>query len=200
MYVWLKDPQRLKAVLIGGREGREGFLECLLFDKGIIVIDRFEALAEAATLKSLPECDLVIVTATAGDDRLAAQVSTFAEKFRRPLLAISETDEPARIAALIDAGATSVLCIGMTTDRVRAAATAAVATFDRQEACRHRAEQAERALEERKLVERAKGILMRQRGIGEPDAFRELQRVSMAKNEPMAAVARNIIAAKELLG
>ena len=93
-----------------------------------------------------------------------------------------------------------MLSVGASTDRLRVGVAAAIASFERAEAGRQRTAAAERALAERKSVERAKGILMQQRGIAEADAYREIQRQSMHQNQPLAVIAERIIAAKELLG
>lgn len=200
MDIRLKEPHRQRAVLIDGLGDREAFLDGLLLDRGIAVIARYASLAEACLARALPECDLVIVylrTLTATAERDLGRLGQGAS---RPVLLICETDAPDQIAAGVIAGAHAVLSVGAASDRLRTACVAAIAQFERVDSLRRRALAAERDLETRKLVERAKGILMSQRGIGEGDAYRELQRVSMNRNEPIGDVARSIIAAKELLG
>jgi GAF domain-containing protein len=58
---------------------------------------------------------------------------------------------------------------------------------------------AQEALETRKLVERAKGILMKQKGLPEPDAFREIQRQSMDRRKSMKEISEAIILAHEMV-
>lgn len=65
------------------------------------------------------------------------------------------------------------------------------------EALRAQAENLKQALEDRKLLERAKGILMARTGLSEPDAFRRLQLLSSSQNRKMAEVARMIVTADE---
>lgn len=55
-------------------------------------------------------------------------------------------------------------------------------------------------LEERKLVERAKGLLMTRRGLNEPDAYRTLQKMAMDRKRKLADIARNVLDFAELLG
>ena len=59
---------------------------------------------------------------------------------------------------------------------------------------------AQEALETRKLVERAKGVLMKQRGVPEPEAFREIQKQSMDRRKTMKEIAEAILLAEELRG
>lgn len=200
MYVWRKDPERLKAVLVDRRREHDPFLEALLFDKGLTIVERYTCFAEAAGQRHLPESDLLVAVIPAEDGTAIPELATLAGKHPVPVLAVSDNDDGAQLGALVEAGATSVLCIGVGSDRVRAAANTAIATFDRIAGLARRVEQAEQNLEDRKRIERAKGILMRQRGISEPEAFRELQVTSMRRNESLRKVAETIIAAKELLG
>ena len=55
------------------------------------------------------------------------------------------------------------------------------------------------ALEDRKIVERAKGILMKRAGLDEPEAFRRLQKLSSEKNQKMVEIARMIVTAEEAM-
>jgi response regulator NasT len=57
----------------------------------------------------------------------------------------------------------------------------------------------QRKLDERKIIERAKGLLMKSRGLSESDAYRFLQRASQDKNTPMVDLARKIVLAAPLL-
>jgi AmiR/NasT family two-component response regulator len=58
---------------------------------------------------------------------------------------------------------------------------------------------AQEALEARKLIERAKGLLMKQKGISESDAFREIQRQSMDRRKSMKEISEAIILAHEMV-
>jgi response regulator NasT len=195
-----KEPHRQKAILIDAQDNREQFLSSLLLDRGIVVVARFASLAEAASLHQMPDCDLVVTYLHTISATEFERVQIVAAKFNRPILAMSEDDDPQRIACLVEAGVDHVLCIGTSSDRLRSAVGQTLAIHERTQALRARLTRAEQRLEERKLIERAKSILIQQRAISEPDAMRELQTKSMKRNEPIAQVARTIIAAKELLG
>lgn len=64
-------------------------------------------------------------------------------------------------------------------------------------ALQKQAEDLTQALEDRKLIERAKGILMKRVGMDEKDAFHRLQKLSQHRNEKLVEVARNIVVAEE---
>lgn len=197
MQIRFRDLSHRRAILIDGRPHRDSFLELMLSDRGIAVVATYDCCADFASLKSIPDADLLIVyVATAASGPLGSAV----QRFAGPVVAMVETDDPAAVQTLMDCGAHSVVCVGPSSDRFKVASVVAVSVWERLKAEQARADSAERALQERKLIERAKGILMQQRGLNEPDAQRELQNKSMQRNEPLVEVARGIIAAKELLG
>jgi response regulator NasT len=69
--------------------------------------------------------------------------------------------------------------------------------FNEYEAMRQEAADAKQALADRKIVERAKGIIMKRTGLSEPDSFHRLQKMASSKSEPLVTVARSIITAEE---
>jgi two-component system, response regulator / RNA-binding antiterminator len=75
----------------------------------------------------------------------------------------------------------------------------AIARFREFQALRTELEDTRNRLEERKLVERAKGILMRGKGMSEEDAYRALRKMAMDRNQRIGEAARNLIAVAELL-
>ena len=76
----------------------------------------------------------------------------------------------------------------------------AVRRFEQFEALRNEATDLRQALEDRKVIERAKGILMRRAAVDEPDAFRRLQRLARDENKKLIEVARVVITAEKALG
>jgi response regulator NasT len=72
-----------------------------------------------------------------------------------------------------------------------------VRRFQQFEAVRKEAADLRQALEDRKLVERAKGVLMKKAGLDEQAAFQRLQRLASERNQKMAEIARMILLAAE---
>ena len=71
--------------------------------------------------------------------------------------------------------------------------------FEQFQALRAQANDLRQALDDRKLVERAKGILMRHTGLGEEEAFRRLQKLASDKNQKLVEIARTVLTADEAL-
>lgn len=85
-------------------------------------------------------------------------------------------------------------------NQIMAAVEIAVKKYEEYEALKTEAESSKKALEDRKYIERAKGILMRQRDISEEEAMKFLQKKSRDKNMKLIKVAQEIIKMEELLG
>ncbi len=82
---------------------------------------------------------------------------------------------------------------------LKASICLALGRFQEFEALQQQADDLHQALEDRKIVERAKGILMKRANLSEPDAFRRLQLLSSQKNKKMIEIARTIVEAEEAL-
>ena len=72
--------------------------------------------------------------------------------------------------------------------------------FEQFQALRKEAADLKQALEDRKMIEKAKGILMKKAGLDEQDAFRRLQKLASDKNQKLVEIARMILTAEEAYG
>ncbi len=72
--------------------------------------------------------------------------------------------------------------------------------FEQFEELRRETRSLKQALEDRKIIERAKGILMKRSGLSEEDAFRRMQKLASQKNQKLIDVARSLVTADEALG
>jgi response regulator NasT len=200
MDIRLKEPQRFRVLLVDADQGRHRFLRSMLEDRGFFVVGSYADMQNLLEAGTAATADLLIFYADALEPNTCEQIRMARSARAQPILLITECDLPGDVASAIAAGADSILPIGVAADRFRCAAHGAMATFARVQETDRQIAELRRELEHRKLIERAKGILMTQRQISEQDAFRELQQRSMERNIPMPEVARSIIAAKELLG
>lgn len=108
----------------------------------------------------------------------------------------SDTD---MIEAAIDAGIGAYVVDGLKRERVKSIFDIAVSRHNAFNKLRDELERAKAALDERKLVERAKGILMKERVMTEEAAYALLRRAAMNENRRIVEVAQSIIATAPLL-
>jgi len=117
-----------------------------------------------------------------------------------PIVMFSADGSPATIREATRAGVSAYVVDGLDRKSIKAIVDAAVARFEEFQALRARLAEANLKLSERKVVEKAKGLLMKRRGIDEDAAYAALRKMAMDRSLKLAEVARRIIEAADVLG
>jgi response regulator NasT len=118
---------------------------------------------------------------------------------RRPIAMFVDHSDADMIRAAVEAGVGAYVVDGLRKERVRAILDMAVSRFGVFEQLRDELDKARLELEERKVIERAKGILMRDRGLSEEAAYALLRKAAMNENRRLAEVAQSVVTAARLL-
>jgi response regulator NasT len=132
-------------------------------------------------------------------DGLQAAAELAGEGLRRPVVVVTGVDDPSLIERSVATGVSAYLTKPIDTRALQAAIDLAAvrqAEFEQLEA---EVERAQQALEDRKIVERAKGLLMSALDLSEQDAFRRLQLTARERNLRLADVAARIVEQQSLL-
>ncbi|NMG73292.1 ANTAR domain-containing response regulator [Aromatoleum diolicum] len=111
----------------------------------------------------------------------------------RPVIIFAQEGDQETIRAAVKAGVSTYVVDGLDPQRLKPVIDVAVASFDEHQALRTELAAATKKLSERKLVERAKGLLMKSRGMDEAEAYAALRKLAMERAKPMAAVAQDLI-------
>ncbi len=118
----------------------------------------------------------------------------------RPIVMFSSDDAPDTIRDAVRAGVSAYVVDGLDAARIKSIVEVAVARFDEYQRLRAELVEANLKLSERKLVERAKGILMKSRGMGEDEAYQALRRMAMDRGKRLGEIAQQVIDVTEFLG
>lgn len=118
----------------------------------------------------------------------------------RPIVMFASDGRSDSIREAVRAGVSAYVVDGLDPARVRSIIEVAVARFEEFQRIRADLAEANLKLEQRKLVERAKGLLMKQRGLAEDEAYHALRRLAMSKKLRLGEIAQQLIDAAELLG
>ena len=132
-------------------------------------------------------------------DGLQAAVQLARDGLRRPVVVVTGVDDPSLIERSIASGVSAYLTKPIDTRELQAALELAAARHAEFQALEGEVGRAQQALEDRKLVERAKGLLMSALGLSEQDAFRRLQLTARERNLRLADVAARIVEQQSLL-
>ncbi|MBB04934.1 ANTAR domain-containing response regulator [Pseudooceanicola sp.] len=117
----------------------------------------------------------------------------------RPVAMFVDRTEEGLSTAAIEAGISAYVVDGMKPDRLKPVLDAAIARFRMFQRMRTELAETKKALEERKVIDRAKGMIMKARGVGEDEAYALLRRTAMDQNKRMADVAQALVTAAGLL-
>lgn len=143
--------------------------------------------------------DVVIVDSESPTRDTMENLATLNAQMPRPVVVFSEdgSDDPMRRA--LRAGVSAYVVAGLLPDRLAPVLQVAIARFEQDLALRQELDKAHAQLSARKLIERAKGILMSEMGLDEDAAYKRLRRLAMDRGVPLAEVAERVIDAQNLL-
>ncbi|RVE82786.1 ANTAR domain-containing response regulator [Sinorhizobium meliloti] len=117
----------------------------------------------------------------------------------RPIAMFVDHSDTASIEAAVEAGVSAYIVDGLKKERVKPILDMAVSRFKAFSRLQRELAEAKSALEERKLVERAKGILMKMRGLSEDEAFALLRQTAMNEKKKISEIAQSVVTAAGLL-
>jgi response regulator NasT len=155
-----------------------------------------------ALLKMIEELEpevIVIDTESPSRDVLEHLV-VMSQHTPRPVVMFASDSTPQTIREAMRAGVSAYVVDGLDKNRIKAIVDVAVARFEDFQHLRTQLAHANRKLSGRKIVERAKGILMKTRGIEEEEAYGLLRKFAMDRKLKIAEVAQQLIDSAELLG
>lgn len=118
---------------------------------------------------------------------------------KRPIAMFVDRSDQAAIEAAVDAGVSAYVVDGLKRERVKPILDMAISRFNAFARMARELEEARSQLERRKLVDRAKGILMKTRGLSEADAYALLRKTAMNQNRKISEIAESLITAAGLL-
>ena len=118
---------------------------------------------------------------------------------RRPVAMFVDQSDAASIRASIDAGVSAYIVDGLKKERVKSILDLCISQFNAFSRLQSELERAKTDLEDRKSLDRAKGILMKNKGLTEDEAYRLMRGAAMRDNKKIADIARAIVTAAELL-
>ena len=127
------------------------------------------------------------------------QMFQVSRSVRRPIAMFVDQADTEQIRAAVESGVGAYVVDGLHKERVKTILDTAVSHFHTFNRLRDELERANQQLEERKVIERAKGILMKERSLNEAEAYAALRRAAMNENRRIADVARSVVSAAQLL-
>ncbi|WP_431825103.1 ANTAR domain-containing response regulator [Burkholderia sp. F1] len=188
-------PARLRVLLVTDTQKPIGDLRDALARLG------YEMLNEVATPARLPAVveaqrpDVVIIDTESPSRDTLEQLAVMNATAPRPVLMFSHDANQTLIRAAVGAGVSAYLVEGLSAERLAPILEVALARFSHDEALRQRLADVERELADRKLIDRAKRLLMDRRHLSEHDAYATLRKRAMDQGIRIVDAARQVLAA-----
>ncbi|WP_157017848.1 ANTAR domain-containing response regulator [Mesorhizobium xinjiangense] len=118
---------------------------------------------------------------------------------KRPIAMFVDRSDQASIEAAVDAGVSAYVVDGLKRERVKPILDMAISRFNAFSRLARELDEVRGELENRKLIERAKGILMQSKGLSEDAAYALLRKTAMNQNRKIAEIAQSLVTAAGLL-
>jgi response regulator NasT len=143
--------------------------------------------------------DVVIVDTDSPTRDTLENLATLSSNNPRPVVVFTDDGSHGPMQRALRAGVSAYVIAGLQPERLEPVLQVAIARFEQDAALRAQLSKAEQQLAGRKLIERAKGVLMAEAGLDEDAAYKRLRKLAMDRGKRLADVAQSVIDAQDLL-
>ncbi len=143
--------------------------------------------------------DIILIETESPSRDTLEHLGVMNREMPHPVVMFSQDGDSETIRSAVKAGVAAYVVDGFEIGRLKPVVDVAVARFEEHQALRQELAAASRKLSERKTIEKAKGILMKSRGLDEDAAYAALRKLAMEKSQPLAHVAGNLVEMAQLL-
>ncbi|MET0437512.1 MAG: ANTAR domain-containing protein [Devosia sp.] len=144
--------------------------------------------------------DVVIIDLENPNRDVLEHFFALSRTIKRPIAMFVDKSDPAEIEAAVDAGVSAYVVDGLRKDRIKPILDMAIVRFRAFSRLQNELEAARSELQGRKVIDKAKGILMTSRGLSEDAAYSLLRTTAMNQNRKIVEIAQAVVTAAELLG
>src|SRR5260221_5117317 len=189
----------LKIVIVDENPIRAAILEDGLREAGHVHVVRLAETSHLLARIYALDPDVILIDRENPSRDVLEQMFQVSRAVKRPIAMFVDHSDTASIQASVDAGVSAYIVDGLKKERVKHILDLCISRFYAFSRLQTELDKTKTALEERKVIDRAKGILMKVKQISEEDAYALLRRTAMNENRKIAEVAQSVVTAAELL-
>lgn len=186
-------------MLVDNNMERTDPLKQALTESGYEVIAHLSDTANLNDAVGRLQPDMVIIDTESPSRDTLEHICVMSQSTPRPVVMFTHDGDSEMIRTATRAGVSAYVVGGLPREKLKPVMDAAVARFDEFKLLREELNVANTRLSERKIIERAKGLLMKQRGIDEEEAYGLLRNMAMNQNIRLATLAEQVVQAAKLL-
>jgi two-component system, response regulator / RNA-binding antiterminator len=143
--------------------------------------------------------DIILIDLENPSRDVLEQMFQVSRAVRRPIAMFVDQSDAASIQASVDAGVSAYIVDGLKKERIKPILDLCVSRFNAFARLQDELDRTKNALEERKVIDRAKGILMKLKGLTEEEAYVLMRSTAMREKKKIGEIAQSILTASELL-
>ena len=187
----------LRLILVDDNRERAAAVESSLAQPGLEVISVIPTASGLLFQMAQQNPDVVVIALDSPDRDVLESLSIASAHNPRPVVMFSGSGDTRFIGDAIRAGVTAYQAEDISPDRVRAVIDVAMAQFSAFNDLKQELDRTRQQLADRKLIEKAKGLVCGAHGVNEEEAFSTLRKLAMDQNQTLAETARGVIAVLE---
>lgn len=189
----------LKILIVDANPVRAAIIDEGLREAGFTDLVRIGATHGLVKAIEANDPDVVVIDLEDPSRDALADMFLVSQHVRRPITMFVDQSDAASIEAAVEAGVSAYIVDGLKKERMQPILQTCISRFNAFKRLREELDEARSQLEERKLVDRAKGIVMRLKGLNEEEAYALLRKTAMNEKRKLVDIARSIITAAEVL-
>ncbi|MBR0693384.1 ANTAR domain-containing response regulator [Bradyrhizobium lablabi] len=143
--------------------------------------------------------DIIVIDLENPSRDVLEQMFQVSRAVRRPIAMFVDQSDAASIQASVEAGVSAYIVDGLKKERIKPILDLCVSRFNAFAKLQDELDRTKHALEERKVIDRAKGILMKVKGLTEEEAYVLMRSTAMREKKKIGEIAQSILTASELL-
>src|SRR5437016_13466207 len=188
----------LKIVIVDENPIRAAILQDGLREAGHTNVTRIEDRTGLLARIYALDPDVILIDLENPNRDELEQMFQVSRAVKRPIAMFVDRSDSASIQASVDAGVSAYIVDGLKKERIKSILDLCISRFNAFSRLQSELEQTKSALEERKVIDRAKGILMKAKNLSEEQAYALLRKTAMNENRKIAEVAQSVVTAAEL--
>jgi len=189
----------LKIVIVDESPIRAVILEEGLREAGFAQVERIDEMHNLLQRIYALDPDIILIDLENPSRDTLEQMFQVSRAVRRPIAMFVDQSDTASIQASVDAGVSAYIVDGLKKERIKSILDLCMSRFNAFSKLQGELERAKSDLNERKAIDRAKGILMKAKNLTEDQAYKLMRSTAMRENKKIADIASSIITATELL-
>jgi response regulator NasT len=188
----------LKIAIVDESPIRAAILEDGLREAGFTQVERIAETRNLLARVYAMDPDVILIDLESPSRDELEQMFQVSRIVKRPIAMFVDQSDTASIQASVDAGVSAYIVGNLQKDRIKTILDLCISRFNAFSRLQGELDQAKDALQERKIIDRAKGVLMKAKKLSEEEAYALLRKTAMNEHKKIAEIAQSVVTAAEL--